>query len=68
MDSSDLVSNDQIVATAAANSSVDTVWFVYVIDIECFDHLSNSINGWVQSQWPSITTVSLIELSRKTKW
>ena len=29
----DLVSNDQIVATAAENSSIDTVWVVYIIDI-----------------------------------
>ena len=29
----DLVSNDQIVATAAENSPIDTVWVVYIIDI-----------------------------------
>ena len=40
----DLVSNDQIVAIAAENSSIDTLWFVYVIDIKCVDHLlSNNI-------------------------
>ena len=29
-----LVSNDQIVAIAAENSSVDTVWFRYVIEVK----------------------------------
>ena len=42
----DLVSNDQIVAFAAENSSIDTVWFVYVIDIKCVDHTSNDIDDY----------------------
>ena len=40
----DFVSNDQIVATAVENSSIDTVWFVYVIEIKCVDHSSNNID------------------------
>ena len=40
--------NDQIVAITAENSSVDTVWFVYVIDIKYVDHLSNYIDGWLR--------------------
>ena len=40
----DLVSNDQIVATAAENSSIDTVWVVYIVDINCVDHSSNNID------------------------
>ena len=36
-----LVSNDQIVAIAAENASVDTVWFWYVIEVKQVDH-SNS--------------------------
>ena len=51
-DSSDLVSNDQIVAMAAENSSVNTVWFLYVIDIKCVDHLSNNTDEQIQSKWP----------------
>ena len=42
----DLVSYDQIIAIAAENSSVNTVWFVYVIDIKCIDHSSNNINDY----------------------
>ena len=42
----DLVSNDQIVATAAENSSIDTVWVVYIIDINCVDHSSNNIDDY----------------------
>ena len=46
----DLVSNDQSVAIAAKSSSINAVWFVYVIDINCVDHLSNNIDGRLQSQ------------------
>ena len=38
----DLVSNDQIVAIAAENSSSDTVWFVYVSEVKYVDHSSNN--------------------------
>ena len=46
----DLVSNDQSVAIAAKSSSINAVWFVYVIDINFVDHLSNNIDGRLQSQ------------------
>ena len=42
----DLVSNNQIVAIAAENSSIDTVWFVYVIHVKCVDHSSNNIDDY----------------------
>jgi len=35
---SNLVSSDQIVAIAAEKSSIDTVWFVYVNEIDCVNH------------------------------
>ena len=38
----DLVSNDEIVATAAENPSINTVWFMYVIEVKCVDHSSNN--------------------------
>ena len=38
--------NDRIVAIAAENSSIDTVWFVYVIDIKCVYHPSNNIDDY----------------------
>ena len=38
-----LVLNDQILAIAAENSFIDTVWFMYVININCIDHSSNNI-------------------------
>ena len=44
----DLVLNDQIVATATENLSINTVWFVYVIDIKCVDHTSNNIDDYSQ--------------------
>ena len=51
----DLASNDQILATAAENSSINTVWFVYIIDKKCVDHSSNKIDNYSQnvpkSQW-----------------
>lgn len=40
----DLVSNDLILAIAAKNSSFDICNILYVIDIECVDHLSNNID------------------------
>ena len=67
-DSSDLVSNNQIVAIAAENCSVNTVWFVYVIDIKYVHHLSNNIDGRLQSQWSKVITVSFMQLSSKSKW
>ena len=41
-----MVSNDQIVAIAAENFSIDAVWFVYVIDKKFVDHSSNNINNY----------------------
>ena len=43
----DLGSNDQIVAIAAENSSINTVWFVYVIKVKCVDHSSSNIDGYI---------------------
>ena len=37
-----MVSNDEIVATAAENPSINTVWFMYVIEVKCVDHSSNN--------------------------
>ena len=31
-------------AIAAENSSINTVWFVYVIHVKCVDHSSNNID------------------------
>ena len=67
-DSSDSVSNNQILAIAAENCSVHTVWFVYVIDIKYVHHLSNNIDGRLESQWSKVITVSFMQLSRKSKW
>ena len=43
----DLVSHDQIVAIAAENSFINTVWFVYVTEVKCVGHSSNNINDMV---------------------
>ena len=51
-DSGGLVSNDQMVAIAIENSSVNAVWFLYVITIKCVDHLSKNIDGQLQTEWP----------------
>ena len=42
----DLVSNDETVATAAENPSINTVWFVYVIEVNCVDHSSNNTDDY----------------------
>ena len=42
----DLVSINQIGAIVAENSSIDTVWFVGLVDIKWVDHLSNNINDY----------------------
>ena len=51
----DLVSNYQFVAIAAETSSIDTVWFMYVIDIKCVHHSCNNIGNYSdnvpKSQW-----------------
>ena len=51
----DLFSNDQIVAIAAENSSIGTIWFMYVTDIKCVDHSGNNIGDYSdnvpKSQW-----------------
>ena len=39
-------SSDQIAAIAAENPSINTVWFVYVIDIKCADHSSNNMQEY----------------------
>ena len=41
-----MVSNDQIVAIATENSSIDTVWFMYVIEVKCVDHSINNIDDY----------------------
>ena len=46
MNSVDLVLNDRIVTIPAEDSSVDTVWFVYVIDIKCVGHSSKNIDDY----------------------
>ena len=45
----DLVSNDQIVAIAAENSSNNTVWFVYVTGVNCVDLSSNNMEDYVHN-------------------
>ena len=41
-----MVWNDEIVDNAAENSSIGTVWFVYVIEVKCVDHSSNNIDDY----------------------
>ena len=41
-----MVSNDQIAAIATENSSTDTVWFMYVIEVKCVDHSINNIDDY----------------------
>ena len=47
-----MVSNDQIVATAAEKainyieSFIETVWFAYVVEVECVDHSSHNIGDY----------------------
>ena len=41
-----MVSNDQIVAIATENSSIDTVWFMHVIEVKCVDHSINNIDDY----------------------
>ena len=45
----DLVSNDQIVAIAAENSSNNTVWFVYLTRVNCVDLSSNNMEDYDHS-------------------
>ena len=44
-----MVWNDEIVDNAAENSSIGTVWFVYVIEVKCVDHSSNNIGDYGHS-------------------
>ena len=41
-----MVSNDQIVDIVAENSSINTVWFVYVIEVICVDQSSTNIDNY----------------------
>ena len=41
-----MVSNDQIAAIATENSSTDTVWFMYVIEVKCVDYSINNIDDY----------------------
>ena len=41
-----MVSNDQIAAIATENSSTDTVWFMYVIEVKCVDHSINNTDDY----------------------
>ena len=41
-----MVSNDQIVDIVAENSSINTVWFVYVIEVICVDQSSTNIDSY----------------------
>ena len=43
------MSNDQIVAIAAENSSNNTVWFVYVTGVNCVDLSSNNMEDYVHN-------------------
>ena len=67
---SNLVCNNQILAIAVEHSSIETVWFVYVINIDCVDHSSNNIDDYnhnVPKFQPYILGNYLEKLSEKKK-
>ena len=63
----DLVLNDRVVAIAAENSSIDNVWFVYVIDIKCVDHSSNNIDDYGHKSQPYLLCNYLEKLNDNKK-